>query len=127
MTGKRSQGHHQWEYFATLTVTGEDVGSWSLLGATVINCGQTIDTGTGCFNITNPFGTTAINSILFEAVSVTPRPYVPNDSDYSLGAIAFTDAPGDTVPAPEPGSMLLLGTGLLGVGRAARRRFRATR
>ena len=117
--------------FATFTVSGENSGTWTGFGgASIVNCGATTDQGTGCFNVLNPFGNALVNSITFQALSVTARPPAANDSDYSLGALAFTvpvGTPQDTLPAPEPGSLLLLGTGLLGLGRAARRRFRGAR
>jgi hypothetical protein len=108
----------------TFLVNGENTGTWSGAGASVSNCGVTTADGTGCFQIINPFGATLVNSISFTALTMANRQATGNDSDYSLAKLKYDVAPPPDVPVPEPTSMLLLGSGLIGVARAARRNRR---
>jgi hypothetical protein len=108
----------------------DNTGFWTGAGtnalASITSCGNTDGTGAGCFIIGNlPFGTTAITSISFTALTSGPgRSIQGNDSDYSLGNMQFSQTSQDVPTVPEPTSMLLLGTGLVGMGGALRRRFR---
>ena len=62
----------------------DDTADWSGPGS-VSKCGTTLNGGTGCFLITNPFPT-AVTSLSFAAVDVNPV-VGGNDSDFAIGRI----------------------------------------
>jgi len=92
--------------FGTLSAVAENTAVWSLSGATVTNCGATNESGTGCFDVLNPFGSALVSNFSFTAVHV---PNAANDSDFSLGSLSVL---GPNTPIPEPASLTLVGIGL---------------
>jgi hypothetical protein len=103
------------DYF--LTVTGTTSAVWTGLGS-VLNLSPAQEDSGALWAITNPFGTSLINSITFAAVAGscgTAGGACTNQSDYSLNSLSVTP-----VPVPAAFGLLAVGLGLLGF--TARRR-----
>jgi PEP-CTERM motif len=108
--------------FGTLIANAENVAVWSLPGATVTNCGGALNStelGPGCYDVSNPFGTTSVSSLRFTAVHSPGG--INNDSDFSLGSLTV-NVPATTNAVPEPASLTLLGLGLAVCARKLRSR-----
>lgn len=97
--------------FCILSATG--VWRGTPTGVTVVSPG-TAGNG-GIFTITNPFGSELINSIDFLPWNIAGSGAA--NSDFSLVSVTYT-----TTAIPEPGTLALLGSGLIGIAIAGRRR-----
>ena len=115
----------------TFQVSGvENVGNWTFganapvsVSTCLAGSGQdssTSDHGGGCFDID---ALAIVTAVKFEALTNLAWTG-SNNSDYDLGTLTYTKLGQDVDPVPEPASLLLLGTGLVGMGGAVRRRFR---
>lgn len=100
----------------TVNVTGATTATTS--GGSISNVSSAADTGGGVWLLTSPFGSTPITNLTF--VSGDPGPNATY-SDFAIGDMAYT--PSQTQPVPEPGTLLLFGSGVAWF--TARRRRRA--
>ena len=96
----------------------DNTATWSLGGSTVVNCGPTTDTGGGCFDVLNPFGSTLVSTITFTALLSGEDP--THNSDFSLASLDVSPIR-DQVPVPEPATWLLVGSGVTAALRSRRR------
>jgi len=101
-----------------LRATSDDnVANWTGPG-TVSPISPATDIGAAVWRIDNPFGGLLVTQLQFTAIASTTCGEgfsCTNQSDYSLNELGFT-------PVPEPGTMILLGAGLLGLGARGRRK-----
>jgi hypothetical protein len=94
---------------------------WSNLFGTVTNISPATIDGAGVWRVDNPFGTNLITGLTFESISNVPplggchnSGGCTNDSDYAIESLGYE-------PVPEPGTLILIGSGLAGLALRRRR------
>ncbi|MEZ5317446.1 MAG: PEP-CTERM sorting domain-containing protein [Vicinamibacterales bacterium] len=93
-------------------VTVQVTGFTTATGGALTNLSIADETGGGAWLLTSPFGSQPID--LLRITPANPGPDA-SYSDLSLGTTTF-----EAVPVPEPVSVLLVGAGLVGLGRRRR-------
>lgn len=98
----------------TIKAIAENTATISSGLGSVMNCGVTTSSGSGCFLFSGrPIGDLVVASIAFTARDLPTKK--GNNSDYSLAGIEYSEV-------PAPGAALLLLTGLGAAGFARKRR-----
>jgi hypothetical protein len=106
---------------ASANCTGQTNTGFICFGATAANGGVPLPNGTLVFsvNITTTNLFTGPGAASVQALYIRPGPNAQNPFQFQL-----TSEPITLQPIPEPASMMLFGSGLVGIGAALRRRLR---
>jgi len=102
-------------YEGILQVVDGTSATWSFVGGGAVTTVSVPTTaGEGWFSIANPFGDLGIDALELLPVNAS------GNGDYRNADYAFVGLAGR--PVPEPGTVLLVGAGLAGLGLAGRKR-----
>lgn len=104
-----------------LTATGVNTAAWTGEGALLSLGSGAVAGGTGAWQISNPFGSRSVDSIVFTAVEGYPKSNClscGNQSDYTFMSMVVT-------PVPEGHTSAMMFAGLLMIGGLTARRMRS--